>query len=788
MEYDIESILEKYEDDYNPDPRPMDQEPRNMYNQGQLVQPNNDGSRPGYAGDVIESNISKSPAGNFQVTYKQKYLGTFNSIEEARKIRDTAKKDNPPIKGTGSKLLTEGYPAEVRKILDSYITKGKDSFTFKEVLKSADITSPTEEAKFRKVFDGVLNRKDGKEKYKNLKMTSGNLLSKEDRLKVQSNFDLPEGQTEWLFDKYKYGVDGIKNELLTKRIIKNLKTGVGSPLAATFGNAKGWMSHSMYRVYKNQTEPVIGSDGEPTGKRITKKGVKLTYEPLYGQVASGETKITGFKDNTAAGKGGEFYASKKHEIKGAANWEDHLDYEKVNKMVDITKRVGQEPSEMLQKLLTEKGFKDKVRLNDILSYDRYYTRLGEISPRELIKAQIVMHHSGGVGAKGNLNFAATKDIQLLTGANNATAVSYENIVNGTKKRAPRALTTAENNILKNIGAKITGMDGTVYGGGSLNLDKQFALIEKQAADMIKKDTFNVKTVASYLEKLGCGKSAGGRIKFNKGTTCAIKGKNKLEQILLKGAANETESSLANNILKAGKGLKNMASLKNLFGPAALAFGAATEAGIVGYDMLASGKTFKEALGDSLLNYGLGDKTKIDPRKERDKRFRDVGTTEKEMGKIAAFENAIKEIEGLEQIYSAPEKAQTELDKAKKFYNPKIIEQRQKVYDNSRADIQDLNRTGTPDRLMNVDYDAGAKALKQAEDKSSIQKLESRGPQIFGSVFPKAEESRQQKLRDLKSYVNPAHNIFSAEDREAMGGYTYGFNEGGLANLMKKYYD
>ena len=36
MEYDIESILEMYEDDYN---------------KGQLVQPNADGSRPGYGGE-----------------------------------------------------------------------------------------------------------------------------------------------------------------------------------------------------------------------------------------------------------------------------------------------------------------------------------------------------------------------------------------------------------------------------------------------------------------------------------------------------------------------------------------------------------------------------------------------------------------------------------------------------------------------------------------------------------------------------------------------------------------
>ena len=37
MEYDINAILEMYEDDYNPDPRPMNQGPRNMYNQGSSV-------------------------------------------------------------------------------------------------------------------------------------------------------------------------------------------------------------------------------------------------------------------------------------------------------------------------------------------------------------------------------------------------------------------------------------------------------------------------------------------------------------------------------------------------------------------------------------------------------------------------------------------------------------------------------------------------------------------------------------------------------------------------------
>ena len=43
-EYDVESILDMYEDDYVPESRPM------MAGGGQLVQPSADGSRPGYNG------------------------------------------------------------------------------------------------------------------------------------------------------------------------------------------------------------------------------------------------------------------------------------------------------------------------------------------------------------------------------------------------------------------------------------------------------------------------------------------------------------------------------------------------------------------------------------------------------------------------------------------------------------------------------------------------------------------------------------------------------------------
>ena len=291
-----------------------------------------------------------------------------------------------------------------------------------------------------------------------------------------------------------------------------------------------------------------------------------------------------------------------------------------------------------------------------------------------------------------------------------------------------------------------------------------------------------KGVISQLEKLGCGKAAGGRILFSEGTPgatltkCARKGSNKLEQILLKGGANKNEQVLANSILRAGTGLKNMFSLRGFLGPAALAFTAAAEAGIVGYDMLAEGKTFKEAVGDSVFNYALGPKLKIDSIEERNKRFRKLGVNEKDMGKIAAFESALGDIDRIENIFTKDQITKQKLEEAKKFF-PAVVDKRQKEADAVRADIQDLARTGTEQRLMNVDYDAGAKALEEAKKLATIDRLTSRGPQILGQIFPKAEESRKQRILDASSIVNPAHNIPGM--REATGGYLYGFASGGL---------
>ena len=86
---------------------------------------------------------------------------------------------------------------------------------------------------------------------------------------------------------------------------------------------------------------------------------------------------------------------------------------------------------------------------------------------------------------------------------------------------------------------VRGPDNKLYGSGSKTAIGQFKNIESNVATALKEGVdfkgkkFENKQLLSYLEKLGCGKSAGGRILRSNGgpIECALKGRNKLEQIL-----------------------------------------------------------------------------------------------------------------------------------------------------------------------------------------------------------------------------------------------------------------
>ena len=72
----------------------------------------------------------------------------------------------------------------------------------------------------------------------------------------------------------------------------------------------------------------------------------------------------------------------------------------------------------------------------------------------------------------------------------------------------------------------------------------------------------------------------------------------------------------------------------------------------------------------------------------------------------------------------------------------------------------------------------AKALEEAKKLATIDRLTSKGPQIFGKIFPPAEKSRQQRILDASSIVNPAHQY----QMDNLFMYPYGLASGGRAGL------
>ena len=644
----------------------MDRNP--MAGGGMLVQPSADGSRPGYAGTSIDRNIRLTETGNayevavqrgpqiFNKTFrKENYKNATEALNAAKKFRDQKEKIpkrkvgiQEPKYGSGlskeeyrKKYYKETYElSESGKLAKERETKLKNFIGNKKKIKASVLRDFILDLGYSKYDPTRVTKKfPNLEIIKDLKQgTDFKPISAKEKTIIKNNFDLPEGETDWDFKKNRFGVSSDKYPRLYAQIKSRLGDKTKYTIAANFSDPQGWMMSAMNRVYENELKNKVKFDD-------------LTYQPIKNKSGI----IIGFKDTTASGGNNTYYGLKKNMKEDATPWTAHGDFNKVDKFLKIANGVKEQPDKVLQKILKDKGidklFKTKtsLTLNDVLSHQRYYGKLAETSPKALIKRQIVLHHTGGVGAGDNLaRAAATKDIQLLTDAVNLKVIELEKIVQGTPTQAGRKLTNDEIAKLKSYGAKITDFDGKIVGGGFIDPERQFKLIEKGAIDYAKSDKFNVKTVASYLERLGCGKAAGGRVFYDEGafglTKCAKKGRNKLETIIKSGAKlDSNDAKLATQILRAGRSLGSAFTLSGLFGPAAIAFTAAVEAGFVGYDMLTTGKTFKETIGDSLFNYALGEKTKIDPTKELFKRFSGLGYNDEQLGNFANVLNQTNQL-------------------------------------------------------------------------------------------------------------------------------------------------
>ena len=782
MEYDIEEILYNFEDDYNPGPRPMNQGPRNMYNQGQLVQPNADGSRPGYNGDrktvhLVRETGNPNHSGIYRTTNTKtgsvSYRGQFNRRNEGG------------FQATPSRSTIKQARIDLDEAMAN-IPKGKSII---ELQKEKGAGNLLNDKKFinqlEKAFEEVSNLE--KKGYGNI----DNIVKK-----YQKKFYKKVGTKNIDGSTVKKGTDNVFTKTLAKEIREYAKD------LNIYGIENPNMEKALndYRRIKNPKRGMIGNianryniDFKTFDRYITKLGQRK-YIPIQDPgeytkaIRDAEKKaIKKFSDRyfervlSAPMTSGKFFADAADD-EVVRLQKSHLG-DKLTQDVK-TSNIGYAAQEINQEVLKDVD-KEMRQLNKKLA------NLYKNKPEGYLKEMDMLNQ------RGNDLAAATKGYKKFTGIDPYTGKEFTiNFSSAAQELDPTEL-LGEDTKLANIDKQDKATVKMLKDTAMKNISKTKAQVQA-----------DIKEIASNLEKLGCGKSAGGRIKFGKGTTCAMKGREFIEKGLKNGFPKNQQGDLARKILSSGKFLKDAVSLRGLFGPAALAFTAAAEAGIVGYDMLSSGKSFKEAIGDSLFNYALGDKTKIDSEEEFIKRLKNIKTgpsglrdfSDQEIGKMLNFKTNLDDMQKGFSLYNQLQDVDQAIldnrasqDGTQMF--PDNAFQLDAEKDKIQADIRDYNKVGTPrkvtDYLLSDAATEGADAAKKAELLARQDQLQDAG---IGKIYQSAigDEKRKKEAADIKFQLEQMYNptkldefgeyFISRPQSEQSYIMGLGYKEGGIASL------
>ena len=782
MEYDIEEILYNFEDDYNPGPRPMNQGPRNMYNQGQLVQPNADGSRPGYNGDrktvhLVKETGNPNHSGIYKTTNTKtgsvSYRGQFNrrneggvkvtpsrsTIKQARIDLDEAMANIPKGKsiielqkerGAGNLLNDKKFINQLEKAFEEVSNLEKKGYgNIDNIVK-----------KYQKKFYKKVGTKniDGSTVKKGTDNVFTKTLAKEIR--------------EYAKDLNIYGIESSNMEkaLNDYRRIKNPKRGMIRNIAERYGINRETLNRYITNLNQRKYIP-IQDPGEYTKaiRAAEKKAIKKFSDRYFERVlsapmTSGESFVDAADDEVVRLQ------------------KSHLG-DKLTQDVK-TSNIGYAAQEINQEVLKEVD-------TEMRQLNKKLANLYKNKPEGYLKEMDMLNQ------RGNDLAAATKGYKKFTGIDPYTGKEFTiNFSSAAQELDPTEL-LGEDTKLANIDKQDKATVKMLKDTAMKNISKTKAQVQA-----------DIKEIASNLEKLGCGKSAGGRIKFGKGTTCAMKGREFIEKGLKNGFPKNQQGDLARKILSSGKFLKDAVSLRGLFGPAALAFTAAAEAGIVGYDMLSSGKSFKEAIGDSLFNYALGDKTKIDSEEEFIKRLKNIKTgpsglrdfSDQEIGKMLNFKTNLDDMQKGFSLYNQLQDVDQAIldnrasqDGTQMF--PDNAFQLDAEKDKIQADIRDYNKVGTPrkvtDYLLSDAATEGADAAKKAELLARQDQLQDAG---IGKIYQSAigDEKRKKEAADIKFQLEQMYNptkldefgeyFISRPQSEQSYIMGLGYKEGGIASL------
>jgi len=722
--------------------RAMVQGPRNMYAGGQLVQPS-DGSRLQYDGSKESQVINAYKILKNKLNRNPTRIEMVDAGFDATTVDKWTKKNNLEL--IKAQYTQEFQDKRIKGLKKSLKTKKYD----KLVVHDGKIKGPNSLVKaYLKDLKKRFKYPHDSKKYKQA-LEAGKVLS-----------------NSQLMEKYNLSLNSVErlNSVLTKS--NKLKY----PKQTYEGSLK---------IIKDQTDKretaIKERDGSVKFKKGTKEFPKGHAGNIYGNnlIKPGEIIYTPQKVNVAMAGGVDpkdpknRYSALDYKIKAT---EEDIDRIKKSKMSPNQKRI--ELQKLDNKLVEYVGKSDGYKiatLSDGSKYGDVFRKAQSMDPMDIFPDK-----------------TEKEVIEFLK--------KYKN--KKVKVNAAGEIITPQ--------SEIDNIQKAVMFDENSKLALNNAKKVKVEKDMLE-------FAGTITDKCKIDFSKGGRIGFKTGSAdCLRIAREGLEKGLKNGFP-KNQQVLANGILKSTKFLKDAVSLRGLFGPAALAFTAAAEAGIVGYDMLSTGKSFREAVGDSVFNYMLGDKTKIDSEEEFIKRLQNIKTgpsglrdfSDEEIGKMQYFKENLKDMgKGFNlfnQLKEIEDRQETERGGTQSDLFSENAFQLDAAKDKIQADIQDYNRTGTPNRVTNYllspEATAGADALAKAGLLVEQDQLQDAGTGKFYQS-PKGDKKRLDRLNELKYDIEKMYNPTKINEFGQMfidatpGEQSYfmgrtDFMEGGIASLNVK---
>jgi hypothetical protein len=815
---DILNYIDKMQEMYGDKPSSTVLGPRNMYAQGQLVQPSNDGSRPGYAKQkqkFISGPGTGVTALDDPKKYKivKKYLNKVKTQKNKRifldwseqigakpnpwytKLKKEVKLTRQPLNELINKVISEEFPT-------AYSGKAGKAQYAREMTVKSFINYWNQNGMF-----------DGNEKLtKNLEQF---VTSKKGTPNNYENIN--RYFTEWRDGKFE--VDGVDRKNLDKSLLQSIKNWNPS------NKSKRSVGVKQQLIYLNNLSPNLSydrvanlfaqkfPDNAQTLQHRLNQLTELKRNGVYNDGTGNPKKIPGIGIGERSGwlkegYGKGFLGNYGRLVKradelmaaGETKFARRL-YNAADKFFSptgiFTKAAG-EGEHPLSRNMGDGPIGNQLKINSLVSGDlNQFKKFNFDSPvRNLVLEYENPKTTSSRKKEIKLEIENRKKLMnILTEGPNQKGIVDSVKFNYGSNKIGASVDVPDIDKIKNFDINEFITRGEEYRKSVLQKGKDVGLIDKKGK--IIKQTLGVEQIDNLLlkfagtvtDKCAVNLKAGGRIGYSLGSEACLKiGKEALDNGLIKGFS-KNQQSLAEGILKAGRGMGSMFALRNILGPAAIAFTVAAEAGLVGYDMLATGKSFKEAIGSSLFNYALGDKTKIDNKKLRYKGYADAGISANQIGKISAYENAIDEINNMSaefdeenRLYNiaANQKGSGRISPERyKKIKQKQIENYFNQADKNKALIQDLARTQTEDRLNKAIDPMVPALMSDADAKRKAMQMTKPSAVMFGNFMDTTFPSGFFSDTTFKEDRDRAINYMPEVQEYYRGNY---FAGGGIAGL------